>query len=180
MGVHRERYPACFSAGTSPSIYYYGYDDRRHGVLDRPWNGLGLNGDTDSYRFVEIPIHNSITTIVGANESGKSHLLSAISKVITGVGIPDDREESRFDVTDLCHLRIPASQSEARGSSFGFRVHAWEWSYCFSAQHCSQSPATTKQWPCISKRCDSATRLAIRSNSSLWNSINRLHCSQRR
>jgi hypothetical protein len=30
-------------------------------------------------------------------------LLSAISKVITGVGIPDDRREARFNVTDLCH-----------------------------------------------------------------------------
>ncbi len=85
------------------NINYYGYDDRRHGVRERAWNGLGLDGDTESYRFVEIPIHSSVTTIVGANESGKSHLLSAISKVIRGVGIPDDRGEARFDVTDLCH-----------------------------------------------------------------------------
>ena len=85
------------------NINYYGYDDRRHGVHEHPWNGLGLNGDTESYRFVEIPIHNSVTTIVGANESGKSHLLSAISKVITGAGIPDGRDEAKFDVTDLCH-----------------------------------------------------------------------------
>ena len=38
------------------NINYYGYDDRRHGVRQRPWNALGLTGDTDSYRFVEIPI----------------------------------------------------------------------------------------------------------------------------
>ncbi len=85
------------------NINYYGYDDRRHGVQRRPWNSIGLEEDVDSYRFVEIPIHGSITTIVGANESGKSHLLSAISKVMRGAGIPDDRKEATFDVTDLCH-----------------------------------------------------------------------------
>ncbi|WP_347710592.1 AAA family ATPase [Desertifilum sp. FACHB-1129] len=36
---------------------------------------------------MEVPIENKITTIVGANESGKSHLLSAIEKAITGEGI---------------------------------------------------------------------------------------------
>src|ERR1700744_5001557 len=36
------------------------------------------------YPFIEIPIDQDITTVVGANESGKSHLLSAIKKAITG------------------------------------------------------------------------------------------------
>ncbi|MEM7796106.1 MAG: hypothetical protein AAF579_16830 [Cyanobacteria bacterium P01_C01_bin.118] len=36
------------------------------------------------YPYIEVPIESKITTIVGANESGKSHLLSAIEKAITG------------------------------------------------------------------------------------------------
>lgn len=39
------------------------------------------------YPFVEINLHNQITTIVGANESGKSQLLAAIKFLLTGVGI---------------------------------------------------------------------------------------------
>lgn len=85
------------------NINYLGYDDRREGIVDRPWNAIRLGDDKESYRFVEIPIGGDITTIVGANESGKSHLLSAINKVVKGTGIPDDRNESKFDVTDLCH-----------------------------------------------------------------------------
>lgn len=36
------------------------------------------------FPYVEVRIDHEITTIVGANESGKSHLLSAIKKAITG------------------------------------------------------------------------------------------------
>jgi hypothetical protein len=39
----------------------------------------------EEFPFIEIPIED-ITTIVGANESGKSHLLNAITKVIRGTG----------------------------------------------------------------------------------------------
>lgn len=74
---------------------YHGYDEGNGQLL--PW---------DSYRgqpfpFVEIPLDRHITTIVGANESGKSHLLSAVAKVFTGHGIGD---ESGFDyaVQDIC------------------------------------------------------------------------------
>lgn len=45
------------------------------------------------YPYVEIPVDARITTVVGANESGKSHTLSAIEKSITGKG---------FDRRDLC------------------------------------------------------------------------------
>jgi len=62
--------------------------NRRHGraraTLERDWSQWRCA----FVRFVEIPVRDSITTIVGANESGKSHLLSAISKVIRGAGIP--------------------------------------------------------------------------------------------
>jgi predicted ATPase len=39
------------------------------------------------FPFVEVPIEPDITAVVGANESGKSHLLSAIEKAVTGLGI---------------------------------------------------------------------------------------------
>lgn len=39
------------------------------------------------YPYIRLSIDPSVTTIVGANESGKSHLLDAIDKLITGTGI---------------------------------------------------------------------------------------------
>ena len=52
-----------------------------------PWECI----DGAWYPFVRIDLEPSITTIVGANESGKSHLLDAIERLITGSGI--DRSE---------------------------------------------------------------------------------------
>lgn len=45
------------------------------------------------YPYIEVSIHELITTIVGANESGKSHLLNAIEIAVTGQG---------FRRQDLC------------------------------------------------------------------------------
>jgi predicted ATPase len=55
----------------------------------KPWESY----EGSWYPYVEIPIDPEITTVVGANESGKSHLLSAIRKAITGAG---------FKQRDLC------------------------------------------------------------------------------
>ena len=55
------------------------------------------------YPFVQIPIDTHITTVVGANESGKSHLLSAIEKGVSGVGIQSEdfcRYSQFFAVTE--------------------------------------------------------------------------------
>lgn len=46
-----------------------------------------------SYPYVTIPIDRKITTVVGANESGKSHLLGVIKKAITG---------EKIEPRDLC------------------------------------------------------------------------------
>jgi len=83
------------------NVNYVGYPDRRGGVIQRPWNMLGsaTAGRTD-FPFIEIPVEDDITTIVGANESGKSHLIGAISKVLTGQGIL----ENPYSRTDLCHF----------------------------------------------------------------------------
>ncbi|WP_328687998.1 AAA family ATPase [Streptomyces phaeochromogenes] len=39
------------------------------------------------YPFVKVPLEESVTTVVGANESGKSQLLSAIKHALSGDGI---------------------------------------------------------------------------------------------
>ena len=49
----------------------------------KPWELI----DDKWYPYVNIPIDSKITNVVGANESGKSHLLSAIEKGISGQGI---------------------------------------------------------------------------------------------
>ena len=82
----------------------------------KPWNVWKLKGADVELPFVEIPIEPDITTIVGANESGKSHLLSAISHVLSGHGIPGDPFSSAetkgraFSETDLCHFALPLTK----------------------------------------------------------------------
>ena len=71
----------------------------RASELPRPWNRLHVNDKLQQfYPFIEIPLEGDITTVVGGNETGKSHLLSAIAKVLTGKGI----DGSPFLQTDLC------------------------------------------------------------------------------
>lgn len=50
-----------------------------------PWDTLGSDGL--QFPFVKVPLQESVTTIVGANESGKSQLLTAIKRGLTGEGI---------------------------------------------------------------------------------------------
>jgi AAA15 family ATPase/GTPase len=52
----------------------------------QPWEWV--DGEQEKwYPYVQIPIDPKVTTIVGANESGKTHLLDAIKKGISGQGI---------------------------------------------------------------------------------------------
>lgn len=63
------------------------------------------------YPYVRVPIEGSITTIVGANESGKSHLLSAIKAALTG---------KDFDYSDFCrYSQFFVVNEGARLSDFG-------------------------------------------------------------
>ena len=102
---------------------YMGYQDRRAGVAFRPWNMLSRETESESdFPFIEIPLEHDVTTIVGANENGKSHLLSAISKVITGKGIPDGFGEGReFSRTDLCHYTSPRSKNAEDWPNIGLQ-----------------------------------------------------------
>ena len=88
----------------------------RLGAQSRPWNALEVGDDlAEDYSFIGIPIESDITTIVGGNESGKSHLISAISKVLTGKGI--DGEE--FGQTDLCRYATVPSHEATRWPQIG-------------------------------------------------------------
>jgi hypothetical protein len=53
------------------NINYNGYEDRSGASVSRPWNELHITGDADDFGFIEIPLEDDITTVVGANESGK-------------------------------------------------------------------------------------------------------------
>ncbi|GLX95528.1 AAA family ATPase [Herbidospora sp. NBRC 101105] len=55
------------------------------GFVPDPWDVLESNDL--QYPFVRVPLESSVTTVVGANESGKSQLLSAIKCALTGAGI---------------------------------------------------------------------------------------------
>ncbi|MEV6348369.1 AAA family ATPase [Actinoplanes sp. NPDC051851] len=55
------------------------------GFTPDPWDVLEPDGL--QYPFVRIPLQRDVTTVVGANESGKSQLLWAIKHALTGKGI---------------------------------------------------------------------------------------------
>ncbi len=70
-----------------------------------PWENIG----NAWFPFVRIPLAKEITTIVGANESGKSHSLSAIIKALTGEGIArrDFCRYSQFFTVEEGNMRWP-------------------------------------------------------------------------
>jgi predicted ATP-dependent endonuclease of OLD family len=74
-----------------------------------PWDKI----ENVPYPFIQIPIETGITTVVGANESGKSHLLSAIRKGINGSGI---------EWSDFCRFSSfrKISKGQMRWPEFGF------------------------------------------------------------
>ncbi|MEH2338687.1 AAA family ATPase [Nostoc sp.] len=74
----------------------------------KPWE---LINDT-YYPYIKVSIEPKITTIVGANESGKSHLLSAIEKAISGKDI---------ERSDFCRYSpfFTVKQNELKYPDFG-------------------------------------------------------------
>jgi hypothetical protein len=71
------------------------------------------------YPYVRIPIDEKITTIVGANESGKTHLLTAIEKGLSGTGIvrEDFCRNSQFFTVEQGQMRWPDFGFEWAGLS---------------------------------------------------------------
>jgi hypothetical protein len=89
--------------------FNYDYERKfaRTSVAD-PWELL-----SDAwYPYVRMQVEPSVTTIVGANEAGKSHLLDAIEKLITGAGI---------DRSDFCRYShfFSVEQGKRRSPDFG-------------------------------------------------------------
>ncbi|NEO84860.1 MAG: AAA family ATPase [Spirulina sp. SIO3F2] len=84
-------------------------------VKPKPWEKV----NNAFYPYIEVPIEEKITTIVGANESGKSHLLSAIEKSITGKGIErsDFCRYSPFFTVKKDELKYPDFGTEWSGFS---------------------------------------------------------------
>lgn len=78
-----------------------------------PWEMI----DGMWYPYVQIPIDPLITTVVGANESGKSHLLSAIEKGLLGQDIERD---------DFCRYSqfFTVETGKRRWPDFGFEWDA--------------------------------------------------------
>ena len=84
---------------------------------------MSPSGGGDEFPFIEIPIEHDITTIVGANESGKSHLLNAIAKVVRGTGVDIEDE---FKRTDLCHYAGIRTQNVEAWPNIGLQFSVEE------------------------------------------------------
>jgi predicted ATP-dependent endonuclease of OLD family len=58
--------------------------------------------DKESFPFVSLALDSKITTVVGANEAGKSHVLSALSKAFRATAATGDGNSSSYDKQDIC------------------------------------------------------------------------------
>ncbi|MEA5547275.1 AAA family ATPase [Limnoraphis robusta CCNP1324] len=69
------------------------------------------------YPYIQVPIDPKITAVVGANESGKSHLLSAIEKAINGY----DYKNQAIGARDFCRYseRFLVTSDKNRLPDFG-------------------------------------------------------------
>jgi AAA15 family ATPase/GTPase len=92
----------------------FNYDYERKfasGATADPWEMIEGNW----YPFVRLPLDPSVTTIVGANESGKSHLLDSIEKATTGKGL---------ERSDFCRYSrfFSVREGERRRPDFGIEL----------------------------------------------------------
>ncbi len=74
----------------------------RDGARPDPWDSLGAG--EKFFPFVRIPLESDVTTVVGANEAGKSQLLYAIEALLTG---------DRFEKQDFCRYSTEFNEDEA-------------------------------------------------------------------
>jgi len=84
----------------------------------KPWELV----DGQFYPHVEVPIDSQITTVVGANESGKSHLLGAIEKGLTGSN-SSGGATSGIERKDFCRYShfFQSTRKGPRHPDFGFQ-----------------------------------------------------------
>ncbi|WP_147360714.1 AAA family ATPase [Clavibacter michiganensis] len=85
--------------------FNYDYEAKASGRKARPWELI----DAQFYPFVEVALDEDVTAVVGANESGKSQLLSAIHLLLTGDGhlIRDFCRYSKLFSVEEDQLRFP-------------------------------------------------------------------------
>lgn len=103
------------------NIDFLGTSESRADEQYAPWNSVSLPGeDVVTFPFIDIPIEADVTTFVGANESGKSHLLSAISKVISGLGTDEDA----FARNDLCRFASSLDDSTQQWPQIGLEFES--------------------------------------------------------
>lgn len=96
--------------------FNYDYLKKFHGnAKTQPWEKI----ENMWYPYVRVPIEKEVTTVVGANESGKSHLLTAIEKGMSGKQI--EREDfcrySNFFTVETGKLKWPDFGFEFSGLS---------------------------------------------------------------
>lgn len=113
------------------NIDYMRQHDSR--VQKKPWEIIEADNNKMWYPYIQVPIDSKITAVVGANESGKSHLLSAIEKAITGY----DYQNKPISSRDFCRYseRFLVTSDKNRLPDFGT-----EWS-CISQIECDRIKA---------------------------------------
>jgi predicted ATPase len=94
--------------------FNFDYERKAHReVHEQPWERTALGW----YPFVRLDVDPSITAVVGANESGKSHLLDAVQKLLTC---------EQVDRQDFCRYSdlYSVEQGERRVSDFAGQFRA--------------------------------------------------------
>jgi energy-coupling factor transporter ATP-binding protein EcfA2 len=88
--------------------FNYDYERKFAQTAADPWDYV----DGAWYPYVRLDLEASVTTIVGANESGKSHLLDSIEKLITG---------ERIELRDFCRYShfFSVEEGKRRTPDFG-------------------------------------------------------------
>ena len=92
---------------------------RRHApnVKKLPWEIIQTEDGEMWFPFIKVPIDPKITAVVGANESGKSHLLTAIEKAVKG----KDYKNRGISYKDFCRYseRFLITKNISRIPDFG-------------------------------------------------------------
>lgn len=109
---HARQYLATDNQSTKPN-------KSKKDIQKYPWEMIKTDGSDLWFPFIRVSIEPQITAVVGANESGKSHLLTAIEKAITG----RDYKNHKISASDFCrysdrflmlHLLITRKKREMR------------------------------------------------------------------
>ncbi|ARV59233.1 hypothetical protein BZZ01_11890 [Nostocales cyanobacterium HT-58-2] len=112
----------------------------RSRVQKKPWEIIKADDTEMWYPYIQVPTDPKITAVVGANESGKSHLLSAIEKAITGY----DYKEQPISSRDFCRYseRFLITSDKNRLPDFGTEWTRLSEIECNSIKELSDIPSS--------------------------------------